>query len=48
MGGPEVKAFLEHLAVQRHVAAATQNQPSDALVFSIGMFWEQLSACLAL
>ncbi|MCT8504738.1 phage integrase N-terminal SAM-like domain-containing protein [Chromohalobacter moromii] len=23
----EVKAFLEHLAVQRHVAAATQNQP---------------------
>ncbi|NWO10720.1 hypothetical protein HLV40_09960 [Chromohalobacter salexigens] len=25
MGGSEVKAFLEHLAVQRHVAAATQN-----------------------
>ncbi|WP_280570762.1 phage integrase N-terminal SAM-like domain-containing protein [Chromohalobacter sp. 296-RDG] len=33
MGGPEVKAFLEHLAVQRHVAAATQNQALNALVF---------------
>ncbi len=26
MGAPEVKAFLEHLAVERYVAAATQNQ----------------------
>lgn len=25
MGGPEARAFLEHLAIQRHVAAATQN-----------------------
>ena len=33
MGGPEVRAFLEHLAVQRHVAAATQNQALNALVF---------------
>lgn len=33
MGAPEVKAFLEHLAVDRHVAAATQNQALNALVF---------------
>ncbi len=33
MGAPEVKAFLEHLAVERHVAAATQNQALNALVF---------------
>ncbi|MDW5375361.1 integron integrase [Halomonas sp. HP20-15] len=33
MGGLEVKIFLEHLAVQRHVAAATQNQALNALVF---------------
>ena len=25
MNGPEVKAFLEHLALRRHVAAATQH-----------------------
>lgn len=37
MGGSEVQAFLEHLAVQRHVAAATQDQALRALVF--------LSAC---
>ena len=29
----KVKAFLEHLAVERHVAAATQNQALNALVF---------------
>ncbi|RTR05893.1 integron integrase [Halomonas nitroreducens] len=33
MGAPEIKAFLEHLAVERHVAAATQNQALNALVF---------------
>ncbi|WP_281183017.1 site-specific integrase [Billgrantia gudaonensis] len=33
MGGPEVRAFLEHLAIQRHVAAATQNQALNAIVF---------------
>ncbi|MBB3232784.1 integron integrase [Halomonas stenophila] len=33
MGGPEVRAFLEHLAVERHVASATQNQALNALVF---------------
>ncbi|NWO56441.1 hypothetical protein DEJ73_09230 [Chromohalobacter salexigens] len=38
MGGPEVKAFLEHLAVRRHVAAAKQDQTLNALVFSIGMY----------
>jgi site-specific recombinase XerD len=33
MGAPEVHAFLEHLAMERHVAAATQNQALNALVF---------------
>ncbi len=33
MGGPEVKAFLEHLAVDRRVASATQNQALNAVVF---------------
>lgn len=33
MGGAEVRAFLEHLAVEHRVAAATQNQALNALVF---------------
>ncbi|WP_028484586.1 integron integrase [Thioalkalivibrio sp. ALE17] len=33
MGGPEVRRFLEFLAVERKVAAATQNQALNALVF---------------
>ncbi|MDN7133712.1 phage integrase N-terminal SAM-like domain-containing protein [Halomonas sp. MC140] len=33
MGPAEVQAFLEHLAVERYVAAATQNQALNALVF---------------
>jgi len=33
MGAPEVRAFLEHLAVDRGVAAATQNQALNAIVF---------------
>ncbi|TLF46069.1 integron integrase [Halomonas urmiana] len=33
MGGSEVRAFLEYLAVERQVAAATQNQALNALVF---------------
>ncbi|WP_224750134.1 site-specific integrase [Halomonas sp. ML-15] len=33
MGASEVRVFLEHLAVERHVAAATQNQALNALVF---------------
>lgn len=33
MGPAEVNAFLTWLAVQRHVAAATQNQALNALVF---------------
>lgn len=33
MGAPEVKAFLEHLTVERYVAAATQNQALNAIVF---------------
>ena len=33
MGGPEVIRFLTHLAVERHVAASTQNQAFNALLF---------------
>ncbi|WP_227370275.1 integron integrase [Halomonas sp. M20] len=41
MGAPEVKAFLEHLAVERRVAAATQNQALNALVFLYRQILEQ-------
>ena len=30
MGGPEVEAFLTHLAVERNVAASTQSQALEA------------------
>lgn len=33
MGSAEVRTFLEHLAVERNVAAATQNQALNALIF---------------
>ena len=33
MGAPELKSFLEHLAKERGVAASTQNQALNALVF---------------
>ena len=33
LGGAEVTAFLNHLAVERQVAAATQNQALAALLF---------------
>ncbi len=33
MGAPEVSRFLSHLAVNRHVAASTQNQALAALLF---------------
>jgi hypothetical protein len=33
MGAAEVEQFLTHLAVQGHVAASTQNQALNALVF---------------
>jgi integron integrase len=33
MGAPEVEQFLTHLAVDRRVAAATQNQAFNALLF---------------
>lgn len=33
MAGGEVRQFLEHLAIERHVAAATQNQALNAIVF---------------
>jgi integron integrase len=36
MGATEVGAFLNHLATGKHVAAATQNQALNALVFLYG------------
>ena len=36
MGGPEVSQFLTHLAVDRDVAASTQNQAFSALLFLYG------------
>ena len=33
MGRAEIEAFLTHLAVERHVAASTQNQALSALRF---------------
>ena len=33
MGGPEINAFLTHLAVDEHVSPSTQNQALAALLF---------------
>jgi len=33
MGGKEIETFLTHLAVERHVATATQNQALSAILF---------------
>jgi integrase len=33
MGNPEVSSYLSHLATERHVASATQNQALAALLF---------------
>ena len=33
MGAPEIQAFLTHLAVEKNVAASTQNQAFSALLF---------------
>ena len=33
MGTIEISAFLTHLAIERRVAASTQNQALNALVF---------------
>ncbi|MEA3291574.1 MAG: integron integrase [Pseudomonadota bacterium] len=33
LGGPDIKSFLEYLAVKRDVSASTQNQALNALVF---------------
>jgi site-specific recombinase XerD len=33
MGGPEVEAFLNHLASERHLPASSQTQALNALVF---------------
>jgi integron integrase len=41
MGAREVSAFLSHLAVERHVAASTQNQALNALVFLYGVVLER-------
>ena len=35
MSEPEVEAFLSHLALDKHVAASTQNQALFALIFRL-------------
>jgi site-specific recombinase XerD len=41
MGEEEVAGFLTHLAVQRHVAASTQNQALCALLFLYGQILDR-------
>ena len=41
MGMPEVHAFLTHLATEKNVAVATQNQALNALVFLYGQVLHQ-------
>ncbi|MFM9818019.1 UNVERIFIED_CONTAM: phage integrase N-terminal SAM-like domain-containing protein [Spiribacter pallidus] len=41
MGEAEAQQFLSRLAVKHNVAAATQNQALDALVFLYGKVLEQ-------
>lgn len=41
MGTREVKAFLEHLAIERNVAASTQNQAFSALLFAYTKVYEK-------
>jgi hypothetical protein len=33
LGKPEIERFLSHLAINRNVAAATQNQALNAILF---------------
>jgi site-specific recombinase XerD len=33
MGGPEVEAFLNHLASERHLSASSQTRALNALIF---------------
>src|SRR5580658_8821697 len=51
MGAAEVTAFLNHLAVERHVSASTQNQALCALIFLyhrvLGLHVPELVDCSA-
>ena len=40
LGAREVKAFIEHLAIDRNVAASTQNQAFSALLFAYQKVYE--------
>ncbi len=41
MGEEEIAAFLSHLALERNVAASTQNQAFSALLFLYGQVLER-------
>jgi hypothetical protein len=43
MGTKEIEAFLTHLAVNRNVAASTQNQALNALIFLFEQRWASRS-----
>lgn len=47
MGAPEIRAFLSHLATDVHVAASTQNQALNALVFLYRYVLELPAASIA-
>lgn len=46
MGAPEIEAFLSHLALDRNVAASTQNQARSALLFLYRHVLQQESLAL--
>ncbi len=41
MGPPEVRTFLSHLAIERHVSASTQRQALSAIAFLYREILEQ-------
>jgi len=43
MGPAEVESFLNHLAIERHVAASTQSQVLKAIVFLYGEVLGQMA-----
>ncbi|MCH8873105.1 phage integrase N-terminal SAM-like domain-containing protein, partial [candidate division KSB1 bacterium] len=48
MGAEEVQAYLTYLAVNQHVAASTQNQALNAIVFLYKhVIHKELGACQA-
>jgi len=47
MGKPAIEDFLSHLATNRKVAASTQRQALNALLFLFNCFFDQSHAILS-